>query len=50
MFIEDLEELEDILDTLIFEEEPTIFTEEYALEIVESAFYLMEEFINPVFL
>jgi len=46
MFIEDLEELEDILDTLIFEEEPTIFTEEYALEIVESAFYLMEEFIN----
>jgi putative phage-type endonuclease len=46
MFIEDLEDLEDILDTLIFEEEPTIFTEEYALELIESAFHLMDEFIN----
>jgi putative phage-type endonuclease len=46
MFIEDLEDLEDILDSLVFEEEPTIFTEEYALELIESAFYLMDEFIN----
>jgi putative phage-type endonuclease len=46
MFINDLEELEDILESLVFEEEPTLFTEEYALELIESALYLMEEFMN----
>ena len=46
MFIFDLEDLEDILDTLVFEDEPTIFSEEYALELIETALHLMEEFIN----
>jgi hypothetical protein len=45
----DLEPLEDILDSLVFEEEPSIFTDEYAVEFVETAFHLMEEFMieNP---
>jgi putative phage-type endonuclease len=45
----DLEPLEDILDTLVFEDEPNIFSEEYAVEIVETALHLMEEYMaeNP---
>jgi putative phage-type endonuclease len=45
----DLEELEDIIDTLVFEDEPSIFSEEYAVELVETALQLMDEFIenNP---
>ena len=53
----DLPLLEDVLHTLVFEEnleeeeedEPSIFTEEHALELVETAFHLMEEFMaeNP---
>jgi putative phage-type endonuclease len=48
-FISDLETLHDIMDTLVFEDEPTIFTEEHAIEVVETAFHLMEEFMieNP---
>ena len=46
MFIFDLEDLEDILDTLVFEDESTIFSEEYALELIETALHLMEEFMN----
>lgn len=48
-FIKDLEPLEDILDTLVFEDEPTIFSEEHAIELVETAFHLMEEYMaeNP---
>ena len=42
----DLEPLEDILDKLVFEYEPSIFTEEYAIELVETALHLMEEFMN----
>lgn len=38
--------LEDILDTLVFEDEPTLFSEEYALELVETALHLMEEYMN----
>ena len=49
--IKDLEELTCILDTLVFEEyeEPSIFTEEYAVELVETALYLMDEYMqcNP---
>ena len=47
--IEDLEPLEDILDSLEFEDEPTIFSEEHTIELVETAFHLMEEFMaeNP---
>lgn len=44
-----LEPLEDIFDTLVFEDEPTIFTEKYAVELIETALYLIEEYIceNP---
>jgi putative phage-type endonuclease len=45
----DLEPLEDIFDTLVFEDEPSIFSEEHAIEVVETALQLMEEFMleNP---
>ena len=46
MFISELEDLEDILDTLIFEDEPSIFNEKYAIELVETALHLMDEFIS----
>jgi putative phage-type endonuclease len=46
---EELEELEDILDTLIFEDKPSIFTEEYTLQFIETALHLMDEImtLNP---
>lgn len=49
MSVFDLEPLENILETLVFEEEPSIFTEDYAIELIENALYLMEEYIceNP---
>lgn len=56
MFFFDLEDLEDITDKLVFEEEilldedqPSIFTEEYAVELVETALHLMDEYMeqNP---
>ena len=46
MFLSDLEELEDVSNFLIFEEEPTIFTEEYAIEMVETALRLMDEYME----
>lgn len=48
-YIFDLEPLIDITDTLVFEDEPSIFTEEYAIELVETALHLMEKFMeeNP---
>lgn len=48
-YIFDLEPLIDITDTLIFEDEPSIFTEEYAIDLVETALHLMEKFMeeNP---
>ena len=46
MYLYELEELKDEIDSLIFEDEPSIITEEYALEIMETAFQLMEEFMN----
>ena len=49
--MKDLEELTCILDTLVFEEyeEPSIFTEEYAVELVETSLHLMDEYMqcNP---
>jgi len=47
--LEDLEELEDITDKLVFEDEPSIFTEEYAVELVETALQLMDDYMtyNP---
>ncbi len=49
MYLDDLEPLHDIVDTLHFEDEPSVFTEEYAIELVETAFHLMEEYMieNP---
>ena len=44
--LDELEPLDDIVDTLVFEEEPTVFTEDHAVELVETAFHLMEEFMN----
>ena len=45
----DLEPLQDIMDTLVFEDEPNIFNDEHAIELVETALHLMEEFMeeNP---
>jgi hypothetical protein len=34
-YTNDLELLEDILDTLAFEDEPTILSEEYAIELLD---------------
>jgi len=44
--LEDLEDLEDITDKLVFEDEPSIFTEEYAVELVETALHLMDEYME----
>ena len=46
MFISEIEDLEDITDTLVFEDEPSIFTEEYAVELVETALHLMDEYME----
>jgi len=48
-YLYELTNLEDIMDTLIFEDEPSIFTDENAIELVETALHLMEEFMihNP---
>lgn len=45
-YIEDLESLEDIMDTIVFEHEPSIFSEDHAIELVETAFHLMEEYMS----
>jgi hypothetical protein len=46
MLISELEELEDILDTLVFEEEPTIFTEEVILEMFETIYHLIDSYLT----
>lgn len=46
MLLSELEELEDIIDTLVFEEEPTIFNEDNTLELIETALHLMEEYMD----
>ena len=47
--LSDIEPLNDILDTLVFEDEPSIFSEEHANELIETALHLMEEYMteNP---
>ena len=42
MLISELGDLQDITDTLIFQDEPSIFTEENTLQLIETSFYLME--------
>jgi putative phage-type endonuclease len=44
-----MEELEDITDNLIFEDPPSIFDEETTIELIETAFHLMDQYMenNP---
>jgi len=48
-YIHELPEMEDILNTLVFEDEPSIFDENNTIELMETALYLMEEYVidNP---
>ena len=46
VMLNDLEDLEDITDTLVFEDKPSIFTEEYAIELVETALHLMDDYME----
>jgi putative phage-type endonuclease len=46
MFTFDLENLEDITDKLVFEDEPSIFNEESAVEFVETALHLMDDYMK----
>jgi len=39
----ELDELEDITDIIVFEDDPYIFTEESAIELVETVLILMDE-------
>jgi putative phage-type endonuclease len=45
-YLSELDPLEDIIDTLVFEEEPSIFSEDHAIELVETALHLMEEYME----
>lgn len=49
MFISELEELENIIDKLVFEDEPPLFTKEYAIDFIETSMLLMDEYVkdNP---
>jgi putative phage-type endonuclease len=42
----DLEELKDISNLIIFEEEPSIFSSDYAVDLLESSLILLDELIN----
>ena len=44
--INELEELTNIIDTLVFEDSPTIFTEEYASDFVETSMKLMYDYVE----
>lgn len=46
MLISELEDLSDSIDSLIFEDEPTIFTDDYASDFVETALQLMSEYME----
>ena len=41
-----MEELQDILEDLVFEDEPTIFNESATLDLIESALHLMTDYMN----
>jgi putative phage-type endonuclease len=45
-FLYELEDLKDQLDTLVFEDEPDLFTDEVITEILETALHLMNEFVT----
>ena len=48
-YIHELPEMEDILNTIVFEDEPSIFDEDNTIELIETALNLMEEYVidNP---
>jgi putative phage-type endonuclease len=46
IYLNELPELQDITNELVFEDEPSIFDEDFTLQLVESAFYLMEDYMN----
>jgi len=46
MYMDELESLEDVSESILFEEEPSIFSDEHAVELVETAFHLMEEYMD----
>ena len=46
IYIHELEDLVCIMDTLVFEDEPSIFTEDYASEFIETALHLMDDYMN----
>jgi putative phage-type endonuclease len=46
VFLNELPELHNILHELVFEDEPTIFDDEYTMELLESVFYVMEDYMN----
>jgi putative phage-type endonuclease len=39
-------DLIDVTDTLVFEDEPSIFDEDTTLDLIDSALYLMEDYLN----
>ena len=41
-----MDELIDVTHTLIFEDAPSLFEEDSALDLIESAFQLMEDYVN----
>lgn len=49
VYLKEIPELTDILEILVFEDEPSIFTDDTAVELVETAIHLMDEFMieNP---
>jgi putative phage-type endonuclease len=48
-YLYELEPLEDVMNDIIFDYSPSIFTEEYILDFVESVLHLMDEYMteNP---
>jgi putative phage-type endonuclease len=45
-YLYELEKLQNIIDDVVFHYPPSIFTEEYTLEFVESCLFLMDEYMN----
>ena len=45
-YINDLEDLVNIIDTIVYSEESIIFTENNAIDLLETALQLMEEYMN----
>jgi hypothetical protein len=45
-YLHELEILKDVLNDIIFDYPPSIFTEEYTLDFIETALHLMDEYMN----